>query len=119
MAIDFCGWGGIPGSYAGETRFLVLGTGGPVDPLRGISFHIGLDGISLGMIFLTGFLFPAALFLTSKASAINDWGFLAWYQALQGLTFGAFLSLDLVLFYVFFELTLVPLFFMIGVAVLG
>jgi len=114
VAIDFCGWGGIPGSYAGETRFLVLGTGGAVDPLRGISFHIGLDGISLGMIFLTGFLFPAALFLTSKASAINDWGFLAWYQALQGLTFGAFLSLDLVLFYVFFELTLVPLFFMIG-----
>jgi len=111
---DMAGAAGVAGQYHGETRRLILGTGGSPESLRGISFHIGIDGISLGLVFLTGLLFPAALFLTRKEANINDWGFLAWYQVLQALTFGAFLSLDLILFYVFFELTLIPLFFMIG-----
>ena len=111
---DLAGAAGVPGQYHGETRRLILGTGGTPESLRGISFHIGIDGISLGLVFLTGLLFPAAIFLTRKEATINDWGFLAWYQVLQALTFGAFLSLDLILFYVFFELTLIPLFFMIG-----
>ena len=111
---DLAGAAGVPGQFHGETRRLLLGTGNSPESMRGISFHIGLDGISLGLVFLTGLLFPAALFLTRKEANINDWGFLAWYQLLQGLTFGAFLSLDLILFYVFFELTLIPLFFMIG-----
>lgn len=111
---DLAGAAGVPGQYHGETSRLILGTGGTPESLRGISFHIGIDGISLGLVFLTGLLFPAAIFLTRKEATINDWGFLAWYQVLQALTFGAFLSLDLILFYVFFELTLIPLFFMIG-----
>jgi len=98
----------------GQTRILLLGTGGSGDLVRGINFHVGVDGFNLGMIFLTGLLFPAALWIVRPESPANDWGFLFWLLVLQGLTFGAFLSYDLVVFYLFFELTLIPLFFMIG-----
>jgi len=96
------------------TKILLLATGGTGDAVRGITFHVGVDGFNLGMVFLTGLLFPAALLITRTESSVNDWGFLFWLLVLQGLTFGAFLSFDLIVFYLFFELTLIPLFFMIG-----
>jgi NADH-quinone oxidoreductase subunit M len=77
-----------------------------------IKFFLGVDGISLFLVVLTGILFPIALF---AAKPDNDpKGYYAWLTLLMGGCMGAFLSLDLFLFFLMFEVTLVPLYFLIG-----
>lgn len=77
-----------------------------------IKFLMGVDGISLFLVVLTGILFPIALF---AAKPDNDpKGYYAWLTLLMGGCMGAFLSLDLFLFFLMFEITLVPLYMLIG-----
>ncbi len=77
-----------------------------------IKFLLGVDGISLFLVVLTGILFPIALF---AAKPDNDpKGYYAWLTLLMGGCMGAFLSLDLFLFFLMFEITLVPLYMLIG-----
>lgn len=77
-----------------------------------IKFFLGVDGISLFLVVLTGILFPIALF---AAKPDNDpKGYYAWLTLLMGGCMGAFLSLDLFLFFLMFEITLVPLYMLIG-----
>ena len=77
-----------------------------------IKFLLGVDGISLFLVVLTGVLFPIALF---AAKPDNDpKGYYAWLTLLMGGCMGAFLSLDLFLFFLMFEITLVPLYMLIG-----
>ena len=77
-----------------------------------IQFFLGVDGISLFLVVLTGILFPIALF---AAKPDNDpKGYYAWLTLLMGGCMGAFLSLDLFLFFLMFEITLVPLYMLIG-----
>ena len=78
----------------------------------GISWHLGVDGISLWLVVLTGVLFPIAL---AGADPHHDAKpYTAWLLLLEAGCMGAFLALDLFLFFVFFELTLVPMYFVIG-----
>jgi NADH-quinone oxidoreductase subunit M len=78
----------------------------------GIQWHLGVDGISLFLVVLTGILFPLAML---GADAHHDHkAYTAWLLVLQAGVMGSFLSLDLVWFFVFFELTLVPMYFLIG-----
>lgn len=78
----------------------------------GISWNLGVDGISLFLIVLTGILFPIAIF---GADAHHDEKpYLAWLLLLEAGLLGSFVSLDLFLFFVFFELVLVPMYFLIG-----
>jgi NADH-quinone oxidoreductase subunit M len=78
----------------------------------GISWHLGIDGISLFLVVLTGVLFPIALL---GADAEHDYkAYFAWMLILEAGCLGAFVALDLFLFFVFFEIVLVPMYFLIG-----
>jgi len=80
-----------------------------------IGFHIGVDGISIMMLLLTTFLTPIAILSTWKAIYENVRGFMILFLLLETGMTGVFLSLDLALFYIFWEFTLIPMYFLIGV----
>lgn len=83
-------------------------------PSMGIQFLLGMDGFSLLLILLTALLFPIAI-LVSWHSIRHNWSiFAALLLATQAGIIGVFLALDLILFYVFWELMLVPMYFLIG-----
>ena len=78
----------------------------------GISWHVGVDGISLPLVVLTGVLFPLAIL---GADPHHDHKrYLAWLLLLEAGVMGSFLSLDLFVFFLFFEIVLVPMYFIIG-----
>jgi NADH-quinone oxidoreductase subunit M len=87
----------------------------PWMPSFGISYHLGVDGISLLLVLLTTFLTPVAL--ASAWHAIEDrWKeFVVTMLILETGMLGVFVSLDLFLFYVFWEAMLIPMYFIIGV----
>src|SRR5213082_293199 len=87
----------------------------PWMPGVGISYHLGVDGISLLLVLLTTFLMPVAL--ASAWHAIEDrWKeFVVTMLILETGMLGVFVSLDLFLFYVFWEAMLIPMYFVIGV----
>ncbi|MGC8462772.1 MAG: complex I subunit 4 family protein [Acidimicrobiales bacterium] len=78
----------------------------------GIHWSLGIDGISLFLVLMAVVLFPIAL-LGARAKR-DPRGFVAWVLLLEAACLGSFLSLDLVFFFLFFELTLVPTYFIIG-----
>ena len=78
----------------------------------GISWHLGVDGISLLLVLLTGVLFP--LVIIGIDPHHDEKPYLAWMLLLEAGVMGSFLSLDLFLFFVFFEIVLVPMYFLIG-----
>jgi NADH-quinone oxidoreductase subunit M len=84
-------------------------------PTLGVAYHIGVDGISLLLTLLTTFLMPLAL--ASAWGAIEDRvkEFVATMLILETGMLGVFVSLDLFLFYVFWEAMLIPMYFIIGV----
>jgi NADH-quinone oxidoreductase subunit M len=81
----------------------------------GIEYHLGVDGISLWLVALTGFLGPIAVLGSWNGirERVREFHFLL--LLLQTGMLGVFLSLDLFLFYVFWEVTLIPMYFLIGV----
>ncbi len=78
----------------------------------GISWNVGADGISIFLVLLATVLFPLAL-LGARARS-NPRAFVAWMLLLEAACIGSFVSLDLILFFFFFELTLVPAYFLIS-----
>ena len=78
----------------------------------GISWHLGVDGISLFLVLLCGLLFPLAM--AGPTIHGNEKSYFAWLLVLETGCIGSFLSLDLFLFFLFFELTLVPMYFIIA-----
>src|SRR6266436_1669742 len=84
-------------------------------PTLGVTYHVGVDGISLLLVLLTTFLMPLAL--ASAWGSIEDRvkGFVATMLILETGMLGVFVSLDLFLFYVFWEAMLIPMYFVIGV----
>ena len=78
----------------------------------GISWHLGVDGISLFLVVLTLLLFPIALLATNPGH--DDKPYYAWLLVLEAGCIGTFLALDLFLFFVMFEIVLVPMYFLIG-----
>jgi NADH-quinone oxidoreductase subunit M len=80
-----------------------------------VGFHFGVDGISLLMVLLTTFLTPIAILSTWTAVTEKVRGFMIFFLLLEMGMLGVFLSLDLVLFYIFWEFTLIPMYFLIGV----
>lgn len=79
-----------------------------------IFYQLGVDGISILMVMLTAFIFPVTILgvWNSVTTRIKEFYFLL--LLLMGSLFGVFLSLDLILFYVFWELILIPMYFIIG-----
>ena len=82
----------------------------------GISWHLGVDGISLFLVLLTGLLFPLAILGIDPHNddPARDKPYFAWLLLLEAGVMGSFISLDLFLFFVFFEIVLVPMYFLIG-----
>ena len=77
-----------------------------------ISWHLGIDGISLFLVVMTGVLFPIAIL--GAPAHHDEKPFLAWLLLLEAGCIGVFLSLDLFLFFVMFEIVLVPMYFLIA-----
>ncbi|MDP8206961.1 MAG: NADH-quinone oxidoreductase subunit M [Candidatus Electryonea clarkiae] len=83
-------------------------------PSMGISYHLGIDGISLLLVLLTTFLGPIVV-LGSAAVTKSLRGYFISMLILQTGMLGTFLALDLFLFYVFWEVMLIPMYFLIGI----
>jgi len=79
-----------------------------------IHYHVGLDGISLFLVLLTTFLTPLAILCSWNSIRENVKGFFVALLVIETAMIGVFVALDLFLFFVFWELTLIPMYFMIG-----
>ncbi len=84
-------------------------------PAFGISYAVGVDGISLWLIVLTGFLTPLALLCSWESVHKRTRGFCMVILLLEAAMIGVFVSLDLFLFYVFWDAMLIPMYFLIGI----
>ncbi|MDQ7844331.1 MAG: NADH-quinone oxidoreductase subunit M [Armatimonadota bacterium] len=80
----------------------------------GLSYHLGVDGISLPLVALTAVIMPLALLSSWTAIAERVKEFTVSMLVLETALLGTFLSLDLVLFYVFWDAVLIPMYFIIG-----
>ena len=83
----------------------------------GAHYAVGVDGIGLVLVLLTAILSPVVILASWHDGDHGRWGvnsFFAWMLALEGLALGVFSSLDVFLFYVLFEATLIPIYFLIG-----
>ncbi|GIU84387.1 MAG: NADH:ubiquinone oxidoreductase subunit M [Acidimicrobiales bacterium] len=78
----------------------------------GIALHFGVDGISLSLVLLTAWLFPLAMIGATPERDARS--FSAWMLLLESGCIGVFTALDLLLFFLFFEVVLVPMYFLIG-----
>lgn len=84
-------------------------------PAAGIGYHLGVDGISLLMVMLTTFLTPLVILGSWSAVSRRVKEYMMMFLVLETAMLGVFLSLDLVLFYIFWEGMLIPMYFIIGV----
>ena len=80
-----------------------------------IHYHLGVDGISLFLVLLTTFLTPLAILCSWQAIQENVKGFFIALLVIETAMIGVFVSLDLLLFFFFWELTLIPMYFLIGI----
>src|SRR6059036_1108225 len=87
----------------------------PWMPTLGVGYHLGIDGISLLLVLLTTFLMPIALLSAWHAIDDRPKEFVVTMLVLETGMLGVFVSLDLFLFYVFWEAMLIPMYFIIGV----
>jgi len=83
-------------------------------PSLGVSYTVGVDGLSLALVALTALLFTVSIIFP-----IDDHGkpraYFATFLFLEAISLGVFLSLDLILFFVFWDLSLVGMYFLIGI----
>ena len=84
-------------------------------PRFGVHYHVAVDGISFWLVLLTAFITPIATYASFGPiqTRVKDWCFAL--LLLEGGMLGSFLALDLFLFYVFWELMLVPMYVIIGI----
>ncbi|HET6651659.1 MAG TPA: NADH-quinone oxidoreductase subunit M [Nocardioides sp.] len=83
----------------------------------GAHYAVGVDGIGLTLLILTAILVPVVILASWRDGDTGRWGsssFFAWMLALEGLAIGVFAAMDVFLFYVLFEATLIPIYFLIG-----
>jgi len=82
-------------------------------PSLGVAYRVGVDGIALSVATMSALLFVAAIVYPMDTRGESR-QYYAWLLFLQAVSLGVFLALDLLLFYVFFDLTLVGMYFLIG-----
>lgn len=81
----------------------------------GIQYHLGIDGISLFLVLLTTFLTPLCILASWESVSFRVREYMMAFLLLETFLIGMFCALDLVLFYVFFEGALIPMFLIIGI----
>ena len=79
------------------------------------TYHMGVDGISLPLVILTTAIMPLCIAASWRAIKVRVREYMIAFLALETLMVGTFSALDLVLFYLFFEGGLIPMFLIIGV----
>lgn len=79
------------------------------------NYHVGVDGLSFWLVILTTFIMPIAILSTWNAVEKRHTAFYVFLLLLESAMIGVFVSLDLLVFYLFFEASLVPMFFLIGI----
>lgn len=79
------------------------------------NYHVGVDGFSLWLVILTTFIMPIAIISTWHAVEKKAPAFYVFLLLLESAMLGVFVSLDLLVFYLFFEASLIPMFFLIGI----
>ena len=84
-------------------------------PSLGISYHMGIDGISLFFVILSTFLTPICVLASWKAITMRVKEYMIAFLVLETMMIGTFAALDFVMFYIFFEAVLIPMFIIIGV----
>ncbi len=83
----------------------------------GAHYALGLDGVGLTLVLLTVILTPVVMLASWNDGELGRWGskgFFAWILGLEGLTIGVFAATDVFLFYVLFEATLIPVYFLVA-----
>ncbi|MCV2863718.1 NADH-quinone oxidoreductase subunit M [Defluviimonas sp. WL0075] len=84
------------------------------DWIMGLKYKVGVDGISVLFVLLTTFLMPITILSTWDVT-VRVKEYMVAFLILEGLMIGVFVALDLVLFYLFFEAGLIPMFLIIGI----
>ena len=80
-----------------------------------INYYLGVDGVSIPLILLTTFLVPICLLCSWNSIQHRVKEFVIYFLLLESFIIGVFVSIDLVIFYVFFEAVLIPMFLIIGI----
>ena len=80
-----------------------------------VNYHLGLDGISLPLVLLTSFISWLVIFISSNSIQKSIGFYISAFLILSGLMIGVFLALDAILYYVFWEAMLIPMFLLIGI----
>ncbi|HEY2786920.1 MAG TPA: NADH-quinone oxidoreductase subunit M [Fimbriiglobus sp.] len=109
--------GFTPFAVPGASGFATAGTTYelfPVTPAASVQFYLGLDGFNLPLLVLAAVMTLFAILVTGKTITDRPGSFFGWLFVLEAFCLAAFLSFDVLLFYAFFELTLIPSFFLIG-----
>jgi NADH-quinone oxidoreductase subunit M len=101
-------WSTTPGKFALETNEMWVQT-------PAISYHIGLDGISVWLVILSTLLTPLCVLVSWNSIDKHIKQFYAFLLLLEFGVIGVFCALDLFLFFVFWEVSLVPMYFLIGI----
>lgn len=81
----------------------------------GINYHLGLDGLSLMLSLLTAFIMPVAVLSSFDFIKKSKKYYYAWLLLLETSVLGVFASMDMFLFYIFWEAMLIPMYFLIGI----
>ncbi len=84
-------------------------------PQIGISYHVGIDGISLPLVLLTAFIFPICILYSFGAISSQQKEYYILLLLTETALLGTFLSLDLILFFFFWEGVLIPMYLIIGI----
>ncbi len=99
-------WAGYDGGGFGVVEEV------PWIPTLGIAWRVGVDGMSLALLLMSGTVFVAAIAWPMQLQRAR--AYYSWLLFLMGASLGLFAALDLILFYVFFDLSLVGMYFLIG-----
>ena len=98
-----------------STAAFQFGVQAPWIPEWGIRYMVGLDGVSVLLVLLTTALFPIAILGSFRYITLKHRPFYAMMLLLEAGILGVFVALDLFLFFMFWEIMLVPMYFIIGI----
>ncbi|HSB80041.1 MAG TPA: NADH-quinone oxidoreductase subunit M [Candidatus Methylomirabilis sp.] len=105
----------LPANYDASTAAVQFAERASWIPSLGVTYFFGLDGISLWLVMLTTFLSPIAVLCSYESIKHRAKEYYIFLLILETGMLGVFLALDFFLFYVFWEVMLVPMYFLIGV----
>ena len=101
--------------YDGTNAAFQFVTDYPWIPALDIGFRFGLDGMSVLLVLLTTFIMPIAVFSSWESVRDREKQYYIWMLILEFGMLGVFMALDTFLFYIFWELVLIPMYFLIGI----